>query len=149
MRRSLPERVRRARRLPLPSVSPQRCGRNGSSPAHDVMTPATNNPDPAEVLALLRRWLARTSAAAALPWLEAEIERQRSDVDERKLLIALGIAGRKVGRADLVLTEIDRQDAAALRRGWQPAFWSADEAARAALLLATWSGGNPAFAGRV
>lgn len=107
------------------------------------------NPDPAEVMSLLRRWLARFSTAGASAWLDAEIERQQAGVDERKLIIALGLAGRKIGRVDLSLTEDDRLEARALRMGWQPELWGTDEAARAAILLATYTGDDGAFAGRV
>ena len=99
-------------------------------------------------MSLLRRWLAR-SVPAASTWLDAEIQRQQAGFDERKLIIALGMAGRKIGRADLSLSEDDRLEAAALRAGWQPEFWGTDEAARAAILLATYTGDEGAFAARV
>lgn len=106
------------------------------------------NPDPAAVMSLLRRWLAR-SAPTASTWLDAEIQRQQAGIDERKLIIALGMAGRKIGRADLSLSENDRLEAGTLRAGWQPEFWGTDEAARAAILLATFAGDEGAFAARV
>ena len=110
---------------------------------------STGNPDPVAVIALLRRWLARPSTGAALTWLDAEIERQQAGVDERKLIIALGMAGRKIGRADLSLAEGDLLEARALRPGWQPKLWGTDEAARAAILLATYIGDDGAFSTRV
>jgi hypothetical protein len=110
---------------------------------------AASNPDPAAIMTLLRRWLARPPTAVASTWLDAEIERQQAGVDERKLIIALGMAGRKVGRADLALSENDLLEARALRTGWQPELWGTDEAARAAILLATYAGDDGAFATRV
>ena len=110
---------------------------------------STSNPDPAAVMVSLRRWLARSPTAVALTWLDAEIERQQAGVDERKLIIALGMAGRKIGRADLSLAEGDLLEARALRTGWQPELWGTDEAARAAILLATYTGDDGAFATRV
>ena len=97
-------------------------------------------------MALLRRWLARSSTAVALTWLDAEIERQQAGFDERKLIIALGLAGRKIGRVDLSLTEDDRMMARAVRTGWQPELWGTDDAARTAILLATYTGDDGAFA---
>ena len=110
---------------------------------------SASNPDPAAVITLLRRWLARPSTVVASTWLDTEIERQQAGVDERKLIIALGMAGRKIGRADLSLAESDRLEARAVRAGWQPELWGTDEAARAAILLATYTGDDGAFATRV
>jgi hypothetical protein len=110
---------------------------------------AASTPDPAAVMALLRRWLAAAATQTGLSWLDAEIERQQAGVDERKLIIALGMAGRKIGRIDIPLTEHDRLEARALRTGWQPELWATDEAARAAILLATFTGDDAAFANRV
>ena len=110
---------------------------------------SASDPDPAAVMTLLRRWLARPPTAAALSWLDAEIERQQAGADERKLIIALGMAGRKIGRADLVLAESDRLEARTVRTGWQPELWGTDEVARAAILLATYTGDDDAFAARV
>ena len=107
---------------------------------------SASNPDPAAVMALLRRWLARSSTAVALTWLDAEIERQQAGFDERKLIIALGLAGRKIGRVDLSLTEDDRVMARPVRTGWQPELWGTDDAARTAILLATYTGDDGAFA---
>ncbi|MEA2985504.1 MAG: hypothetical protein QOD94_1758 [Alphaproteobacteria bacterium] len=110
---------------------------------------SASNPDPAAVMTLLRRWVARSSTAVALTWLDTEIERQQAGVDERKLIIALGMASRKIGRVDLSLTEDDSLEARAVRTGWQPELWGTDEAARAAILLATYTGDGGVFAGRV
>ncbi len=110
---------------------------------------SASNPNPSAVMTLLRRWLARPPAADASTWLDAEIERQQAGIDERKLIIALGMTGRKIGRTDLSLADSDRLEARALRTGWQPEFWGTDEAARAAILLATYSGDDDAFAARV
>jgi hypothetical protein len=110
---------------------------------------SASNPDPAAVMNLLRRWLARPTAAVALTWLDTEIERQQAGFDERKMIIALGMAGRKIGRSDLSLAEQDLLEARALRTGWQPELWGTDEAARAAILLATYANDDEIFAARV
>ena len=110
---------------------------------------AASVPDPAAVMALLRRRLARSSTAVALTWLDAEIERQQAGVEERKLIIALGMAARKIGRVDLSLTDDEMLEARAVRADWQPELWGTDEAARAAILLATYTGDDAAFARRV
>ena len=93
--------------------------------------------------------LARALAPAATEWLNAEIERQRGSADERRLAIALGFAGRKIGRAQLALTEDEIATARRLRKGWQPELWAADEAARILILGTSHNGDDQAFAARV
>jgi hypothetical protein len=90
---------------------------------------------PDAMIFFLRRLLGRVLAPAGMQWLDAEIERQRGGLDERRLAIALGMVGRKVGRK--------------LRARWQPQLWGTDEAARVALVLATHRGDDAAFAARV
>lgn len=97
---------------------------------------------------LLLDALARAVAPAALDWLRGEIGRQREAVDERKLGIALGLAGRKIGRTQLALTDDERASAGKLSAGWQPELWAADEAARVLILMASHRD-DPAFAERV
>ena len=103
----------------------------------------------AAVAELLRRWLKRVLQASAAQWLDAEIDRQRDGVDERRLGMALGLVGRRIGRAELALSAADVAAAQALHPRWRPDMWGTDEAARVALVLATWSGDEAAFAARV
>jgi hypothetical protein len=114
------------------------------------MTPAMPRsavgPDPAAGMQLLRQWLSRAAPPDAMAWLDAEIARQKAGGDERKLIIALGMAGRKLGRAELALSDRDKEAAQAVRSSWQPDLWGIDEAARAAILLATCNGDEDAFA---
>jgi hypothetical protein len=107
------------------------------------------SPDPAEVIAVLRKWLQRSVAAEGVQWFDAEIEAFRSKVDERRLPIALGLVRRKIGREELALQASDAASAGQLRSRWLPQWWSTDEAARVALLLATHHGDDQTFAARV
>jgi hypothetical protein len=106
-------------------------------------------PDPSATIDLLRLWLGRRVSADAARWLDAEIERQRGALDERRLGMALGLVSRRIGRADLSPTEDDMAAAQALGRRWKPATWGTHEVARVALVLATWNGEPAAFAARV
>jgi hypothetical protein len=110
--------------------------------------PRTIRAESAAVTDLLRRALARTLAPTATDWLDAEIDRARG-ADERRLAIALGLVGRKVGRRDLSLEAEDIAAARALRADWQPERWGTDEAARVMLLLAADDGNEERFAARV
>jgi hypothetical protein len=98
---------------------------------------------------LLRQWLARVLAADAAQWLDGEIDRQRAGFDERRLGMAIGLAGRRTGRAELSLATADLVAAQALYSRWRPDTWSTDEAARVALMLATWQGDEERFAALV
>ena len=107
------------------------------------------SPDSAAVMRSLRTWLQRSAAAEAIQWLDAEIEGLRAKIDERRLPIALGLVRRKMGRQALGLDAGDIASAGQLRSGWLPQWWSTDEAARVAILLATYQRDDQAFAARV
>jgi hypothetical protein len=104
---------------------------------------------PDSPIKLLRKWLLHVLPADAARWLDAEIDRCRDTVEERQLGIALGLVGRRIGRAALMLRAEDIAAAQLLQPGWQPDFWSTDEAARAALLLSTWKDDDGAFGARI
>jgi hypothetical protein len=105
--------------------------------------------DPAAVMNFLRRALGHVLSPAAVQWLDSEIARAQGQFDQRRLDIALGMVGRKIGRADLSPSAGDVDAAGRLRPRWQPQHWGTDEAARVVLLLATYRGDDEAFAERV
>lgn len=117
--------------------------------ANNSSQPRDTSPDPAVVIGALSGWLQHTLAPEAMQWLDVEIDRLRTKVDERRLPIALGLVAHKVGRRELGLDASDIAAADQLRAGWQPQWWSSDEAARVVVLLATHQGDDRAFADRV
>lgn len=96
---------------------------------------------------LLRSWLQRQLSEADYGWLMEQLEKLRQDPGDRSLHIALGMAPRRIGKADLELSEADLAAAEAARPGWDPRGWSLDEAARILILLETGSA-NTSFAER-
>jgi hypothetical protein len=86
-------------------------------------------------LDLLRRWVIDQAGDQADWFDEALTALGRSPV-ERDLHILLGLAPRRLGKADLRLMAQDLADADAVRPGWDPSGWSLDGAARVAALLA-------------
>jgi len=85
---------------------------------------------------LLDRWLGAQLPAEATAWLgKASAELQASGTD-KDLYLAVSLVTRKVGKADLRLSDADLREAAAARPGWDPRGWSADQAARVRLVLA-------------
>jgi hypothetical protein len=100
--------------------------------------------DPRE---LLEQWLARQVPEAASAWLGEQLAKLSGEVRERDLYVALGMAPRKLGKHDLVLSEADRALAARARTGWDPTGWSLDQAARIVILMQA-AGTGDAFAAR-
>ena len=86
-------------------------------------------------LDLLRRWVLRQAGEQAAWFGDALDALGRSPV-ERDLHILMGLAPRRLGKADLSLSDADTAEAQAARPGWDPRGWSVDGAARVAALLA-------------
>jgi hypothetical protein len=85
---------------------------------------------------LLARWLARQLSADAAAWLESSAGQIQSSGKDSDLYLDVSLVTRKLGKADLVLSDADLRDANAVRPGWDPRGWSADQAARVLLVLA-------------
>ncbi len=96
---------------------------------------------------LLARWLDRQLDAPAKAWLDERRDALRTGYADRTLHIAIGMAPRKLGKADLALDAEDLA-AAAEHDGWNPSGWSVSDAARVLLLIETAHAGNVPFAER-
>lgn len=97
---------------------------------------------------LLRIWLERQLPGPARQWLEDRLAGLGAEAPDRDLFVAIGLVPRRLGRADLALSQSDLAEADAARPGWDPRGWSVDEAARILVLLR--SGGiGEKFAGRL
>ena len=79
-------------------------------------------------LELLHGWLARQLDDTGLAWLDEQLG--KAGGADRDLYLAIGLAPRKLGKADLQLDPDDLAAADAARLGWNPADWSIDQAAR-------------------
>jgi hypothetical protein len=85
---------------------------------------------------LLVRWLSRQLPADATAWLAKSAAQVQSSGKDADVYLAVSLVTRKVGKADLALSESDLREAKAARPGWDPRDWSADQAARVLLVLA-------------
>lgn len=94
---------------------------------------------------LLRDWVVRRASPEAAAWFEETLERLAREPSDRALYIALGLAPRRLGKADLALSPEELEAARAARPGWDPADWSIDQAARLAFLLGRFEGDEEAF----
>ena len=99
-------------------------------------------------LALADEWVARAADTAGLAWFRDALHKVVHADDDRALGTAIGLAPRKLGRADLALTPDDAARVAALRPGFDPRDWSIDQLARVALMAASHDGDDAAFAAR-
>ena len=88
--------------------------------------------DPAE---LLKFWIARRAAPAAMAWLEQHCEEVAIDSSGHALGRAISMTSKRMGNSDLGLSMDDRAAAARARANWTPIDWSVDRAARILLLL--------------
>ena len=85
---------------------------------------------------LLQGWLDARLDGAGAAWLSERLQKVAAETSgDRQLYLAVGLAPRKLGKADLGLTDAELADAAALRPGWWPGGWTVDQAARVLLLL--------------
>jgi hypothetical protein len=110
-------------------------------PTHDCSSPAG---------ALIANWLAGRLATAPAQWYAGQLARIAARPgDGTALAVALGLAARKLGKADLACSPDELAAAGALRQGWDPSCWSVDQAARVSFLLAAFDGDEAAFRARL
>lgn len=83
---------------------------------------------------LLERWVVAQSGDAA-PWVKDQLALLSQSTKERDLHKFLGLAPRRLGKADLILSADDMEAADRAVPGWQPDGWSIDGAARVLGLL--------------
>jgi hypothetical protein len=84
---------------------------------------------------LLKDWLKRELNGDRFVWLEEQLGKLASG-RERDLYTFLGLVPRRLGKADLALSESDLAEADKARTGWDAREWTVDEAARTLGLLA-------------
>ncbi len=87
-------------------------------------------------VALLHDWLARRLDEKSTAWFSDRVARVGAQSEgDRELYLAIGLAPRKLGKADLDLDDAELAAAAELCPGWWPGGWTVDQAARVLLLL--------------
>ncbi|MFN3261152.1 MAG: EboA domain-containing protein [Pikeienuella sp.] len=83
---------------------------------------------------LLRGWVMARAGKEAM-WLGDTLANLADGAPEKALHVVLGLAPRRLGKADLALSPADLRAADAARPGWDPSDWSLDGAARVLALL--------------
>lgn len=97
-------------------------------------------------MSVLRTWLAKRLSPDALAWLDGQIAIIETGDRPLQLGVAIGLAPRKIGKADLNLSREERERGGAARCGLDATDWSTDQAARILLALASFRGDDVAFA---
>jgi hypothetical protein len=97
---------------------------------------------------LIESWLRARLPQPAMLWLEQQAQKLDEGGRDADLYMAVSLIARRVGKDDLNLTPAERRAADAVRPGWDPTDWSADQAARIYLLLAA-GGDGEKFARRL
>jgi len=99
-------------------------------------------------LALADEWIARANGAAGSEWFRGAINDIVHASNDRALGTAIGLAPRRLGKADLAASHDDKQRAATLRPGFDQSDWSVDQVARVAFMIASHDGNDATFAAR-
>jgi hypothetical protein len=99
--------------------------------------PSGLHPEVESLVALLDHWLAQSLPADRHGWFRDQIAAIAAG-DRRSLLTAVGLAPRRLGKADLTPGPGARRDAGAQRAGFDPSGLSVDQTARMAFVLASY-----------
>jgi hypothetical protein len=101
-----------------------------------------------EFLALADGWISERTSEAGASWFRGAIRDVTDASNERPLSVAIGLAPRRLGKADLSLAAVDLARAERLRPGLDLCDWSVDQLARVALMAASHRGDDADFAAR-
>lgn len=100
-------------------------------------------------MALLQALLHARLTPEQRGWLDDQLGRIKKNPDGATLAMAIGLAPRKLGKADLAPDGAELKAAAKVRPGLDPSGWSVDQTARILFLLASFDGDEAAFATRL
>jgi hypothetical protein len=89
-------------------------------------------------LGLADSWVLRATDERGIAWFRGAIDEVTRAAGDRPLGVAIGLAPRRVGKANLRLEADDLVGANALREGLDPSDWSVDQLARIALMVASY-----------
>jgi hypothetical protein len=99
-------------------------------------------------LKLADTWISQRTDDRGVAWFRGAVDDVMHAANERALGVAIGLAPRRLGKADLALPAAELAQAEALRPGLDLGDWSIDQLARVALMAASHAGNGTAFASR-
>jgi hypothetical protein len=98
---------------------------------------------------LIRGWLSRRLSPEQQAWLEEQARAIAALEKSPALSLAIGLAPRRLGKAELGLDAAERQSAQEIVPGLDTSGWSLDQAARILFVLSSFEGDDAAFAQRL
>ena len=98
-----------------------------------------------QAIELLSAWLKTRLPIDAFAWFDNELRGLQTQPEQARWFKALGMAPRKLGKADLQPSQVELQAAQTLRQGLDPTEWSVDQTARIAFTLAFYQGDEAGF----
>lgn len=110
-------------------------------PQHQHLSPASIP----QAIELLSAWLKTRLTPEGFAWFDAELRGLQAKPEQAHWFKALGMAPRKLGKADMQPSAADLQAAQSLRQGLDPSEWSVDQTARIAFTLAFYQGDEAGF----
>ncbi len=110
-------------------------------PQHHHLSPSSIP----QAIHLLGAWLQARLSAEAFAWFDTELRGLQAKPEQARWFKALGMAPRKLGKADLLPSTAELQVAQNLRQGLDPTEWSVDQTARMAFTLAYYQGDETDF----
>ena len=102
-----------------------------------------------KAIELLSAWLKTRLPTDAFAWFDNELRGLQTQPEQARWFKALGMAPRKLGKADLQPSQVELQAAQTLRQGLDPTEWSVDQTARIAFTLAFYQGDEAGFVQQV
>jgi hypothetical protein len=102
-----------------------------------------------QAVELLSAWLKTRLPTDAFAWFDNELRGLQTQPEQARWFKALGMAPRKLGKADLQPSQVELQAAQTLRQGLDPTEWSVDQTARIAFTLAFYQGDEADFVQQV
>jgi hypothetical protein len=102
-----------------------------------------------QAIELLSAWLKTRLPTDAFAWFDNELRGLQTQPEQARWFKALGMAPRKLGKADLQPSQVELQAAQTLRQCLDPTEWSVDQTARIAFTLAFYQGDEAGFVQQV
>lgn len=106
----------------------------------------TSNDKISATESLLHGWLAARLDSAQLSWLDGQVSKIATAQREIDVIMAIGLAPRKVGKAPLKLAPEENHASHQLHSDFEASHWSVDQTARVRLMLSCFNDDDASFA---